>query len=171
MRKLGVSPAWSRERFTMDKGLENAVKKAFKQMYDNGYIIRGNYMINWCTKDGALSDIEVEHEDAMGKLYHIKYPLSDGSGEVVVATTRPETYFGDTAVMVHPDDNRHNHLIGKTVTLPLINREVKIIADKYVSIDQGSGVLKVTPAHDFNDFETGRRHNLEQINVIDEDGK
>ncbi|SFV65964.1 Valyl-tRNA synthetase [hydrothermal vent metagenome] len=170
LRKLGVSPAWSRERFTMDKGLENAVKKAFKQMYDNGYIIRGNYMINWCTKDGALSDIEVEHEDAMGKLYHLKYPLSDGSGEVVVATTRPETYFGDTAVMVHPDDKRHNHLIGKSVVLPLINREIEIIADEHVDMEFGTGFVKVTPAHDPNDYEVGKRHDLEFITIFDEQG-
>jgi len=170
LRKLGVSPAWSRERFTMDDGLANAVKKSFKQMYDNGDIVRGNYMINWCTHDGALSDIEVEHEDHMGKLYHIKYPLTDGSGEVVVATTRPETYFGDTAVMVHPDDSRHKHLIGKSVTLPLIGREVEIIADKHVDMEFGTGFVKVTPAHDPNDYEVGKRHDLEFITIFDEKG-
>ncbi len=170
LRKLGVSPAWSRERFTMDEGLANAVKKAFKQMYENSYIVRDNYMINWCTHDGALSDIEVEHEDTMGKLYHIRYPLTDGSGEVVVATTRPETYFGDTAVMVHPDDERHKHLIGKTVTLPLINREVTIIADEHVDMEFGTGFVKVTPAHDPNDYEVGKRHNLEFITIFDEKG-
>ncbi len=170
LRKLGVSPAWSRERFTMDDGLGNAVKKAFKKMYDEGHIIRGNYMINWCTHDGALSDIEVEHEDHMGKLYHIKYPLSDGSGEVVVATTRPETYFGDTAVMVHPEDDRHNHLIGKKVTLPLIDREVRIIADEHVDREFGTGFVKVTPAHDPNDYEVGKRHHLEFITIFDESG-
>ncbi len=170
LRKLGVSPAWSRERFTMDKGLENAVKKAFKQMYDNGYIVRGNYMINWCTHDGALSDIEVEYEEHQGKLYHIKYPLSDGSGEVTVATTRPETYFGDTAVMVNPDDKRYRHLIGKSVTLPLINREIEIIADSHVDMDFGTGVVKVTPAHDPNDYEVGKRHNLEFITIFDDKG-
>ncbi len=170
LRKLGVSPAWSRERFTMDKGLENAVKKAFKQMYDNGYIVRGNYMINWCTHDGALSDIEVEYEEHLGKLYHIKYPLSDGSGEVIVATTRPETYFGDTAVMVNPDDKRYTHLIGKSVTLPLINREIKIIADSHVDMDFGTGVVKVTPAHDPNDYEVGKRHDLEFITIFDDKG-
>ena len=170
LRKLGVSPAWSRERFTMDEGLANAVKKAFKQMYENGYIVRDNYMINWCTHDGALSDIEVEHEDTMGKLYHIRYPLTDGSGEVIVATTRPETYFGDTAVMVHPDDERHKHLIGKTVTLPLINREVTIIADEHVDMEFGTGFVKVTPAHDPNDYEVGKRHNLEFITIFDEKG-
>jgi len=170
LRVLGVSPAWSRERFTMDKGLENAVKKAFKFMYDKGYIFQGNYMINWCTKDGALSDIEVEYEEHQGKLYHIKYPLSDGSGYLVVATTRPETYFGDTAVMVHPDDARYTNLIGKSVTLPLINREIKIIADEHVEKEFGTGVVKVTPAHDPNDNEVGQRHNLEYITIFDESG-
>ena len=171
LRKLGVSPAWSRERFTMDEGLANAVKKSFKQMYDNGDIVRGNYMINWCTHDGALSDIEVEHEDHMGHLYHLRYPLTDGSGVVVVATTRPETYFGDTAVMVHPDDERYKHLIGKTVTLPLIGREVEIIADEHVDMEFGTGFVKVTPAHDPNDYEVGKRHNLEFITIFDEKGR
>ena len=170
LRKLGVSPAWSRERFTMDKGLENAVKKAFKQMYDNGFIVRGNYMINWCTHDGALSDIEVEHEDHMGKMYYINYPLSDGSGNITVATTRPETYFGDTAVMIHPDDERHNHLIGKKIKLPLIEREVEIIADSHVDREFGTGFVKVTPAHDTNDYEVGKRHDLEFITIFDEKG-
>jgi len=170
LRFLGVSPAWSRERFTMDEGLANAVKKAFKRMYDNGYIIQGNYMINWCTHDGALSDIEVEYEDHNGKLYHIKYPLSDGSGEVIVATTRPETYFGDTAVMVHPEDERYQDLIGKKVKLPLIDREIEIIADEHVDREFGTGVVKVTPAHDPNDYEVGKRHDLEFITIFDEDG-
>ena len=170
LRYLGVSPAWSRERFTMDEGLANAVKKAFKIMFDEGYIVQGNYMINWCTKDGALSDIEVEYEEHQGKLYHIKYPLSDGSGELVVATTRPETYFGDTAVMVHPEDERYTHLIGKKVTLPLINREIEIIADEHVDREFGTGVVKVTPAHDPNDYEVGKRHNLEFITIFDESG-
>ncbi len=170
LRRLGVSPAWSRERFTMDEGLANAVKKAFKTMYDEGYIVQDNYMINWCTHDGALSDIEVEYEDHQGKLYHIKYPLTDGTGEVVVATTRPETYFGDTAVMVHPDDSRHKHLIGKKVTLPLIGREIEIIADEHVDMEFGTGFVKVTPAHDPNDYEVGKRHDLEFITIFDENG-
>ncbi len=170
LRKLGVSPAWSRERFTMDEGLGNAVKKSFKQMYDNGFIVRDNYMINWCTHDGALSDIEVEHEDHMGKMYHINYPLADGSGNITVATTRPETYFGDTAVMIHPDDERHNHLIGKKIKLPLIEREVEIIADSHVDMEFGTGFVKVTPAHDTNDYEVGKRHNLEFITIFDEKG-
>ncbi len=170
MRKLGISPAWSRERFTMDEGLQKAVKKAFKTLYDEGLIIKGNYMINWCTHDGALSDIEVEYEEESGKLYHIKYPLSDGSGEVIVATTRPETYFGDSAVMVNPDDKRYKDLIGKSVKLPLIDKEIKIIADTYVDMDFGTGVVKVTPAHDQNDYEVGKRHNLEFITIFDEKG-
>ncbi|HGZ70441.1 MAG TPA: valine--tRNA ligase, partial [Nitratifractor sp.] len=158
LRYLGVSPAWSRERFTMDDGLANAVKKAFKKMYDDGYIVQGNYMINWCTHDGALSDIEVEYEDHAGKLYHLKYPLSDGSGEVIVATTRPETYFGDTAVMVHPDDERYKDIVGKKVKLPLTGREIEIITDEHVDMEFGTGVVKVTPAHDPNDYEVGKRH-------------
>ncbi|BBG65870.1 Valyl-tRNA synthetase [Hydrogenimonas sp.] len=170
MRKLGVSPAWSRERFTMDEGLKNAVKKAFVQLYDEGLIVRGNYMVNWCTHDGALSDIEVEYEEHDGKLYHIRYPLADEEGYVVVATTRPETYFGDTAVMVHPDDERYKHLVGKRVRLPLIEREIPVIADEHVDMEFGTGVVKVTPAHDPNDYEVGKRHNLDFITVFDEKG-
>lgn len=170
LRRLGVSPAWSRERFTMDEGLANAVKKAFKKMYDEGYIYQGNYMINWCTHDGALSDIEVEYEQHDGKLYHIRYPLSDGSGTITVATTRPETYFGDTAVMVNPDDERYRDLIGKTVILPLIEREIPIIADEHVDMEFGTGLVKVTPAHDPNDYEVGLRHGLDFITIFDENG-
>ncbi|WP_353662481.1 valine--tRNA ligase [Hydrogenimonas sp. SS33] len=170
MRKLGVSPAWSRERFTMDEGLKNAVRKAFVQLYDEGLIVRGNYMVNWCTHDGALSDIEVEYEESEGKLYHIRYPLVGEEGHVVVATTRPETYFGDTAVMVHPDDERYKHLVGKKVRLPLIGREIPVIADEHVDMEFGTGVVKVTPAHDPNDYEVGKRHNLEFITVFDEKG-
>ncbi len=170
MRKLGVSPAWSRLRFTMDEGLKNAVKKIFVKLYNEGLIYRGNYMVNWCTHDGALSDIEVEYHDVDGKFYHIKYPLADGSGEVVVATTRPETYFGDTAVMVNPNDKRYKELIGKKVKLPLINREIEIIADEHVDMDFGTGIVKVTPAHDPNDYEVAKRHNLEFITCFDEKG-
>ena len=155
MRHLGISPAWSRERFTMDEGLKNAVRKMFVKLYDEGLIVRGNYMVNWCTHDGALSDIEVEHEDVAGNFYHIRYPLADGSGHVTVATTRPETYFGDTAVMVHPDDERYKDLIGKKVKLPLIDREIEIIADAHVDMEFGTGIVKVTPAHDPNDYEVG----------------
>ncbi len=170
LRKMGVTPAWERERFTMDSGLQKSVKEAFVHLYNDGLIIRGNYMVNWCTHDGALSDIEVEHEDTNGKFYHIKYPFADGSGFVEVATTRPETYFGDTAVMVHPDDERYKDLIGKKIKLPLLNREVAIIADTHVDMEFGTGVVKVTPAHDQNDYEVGKRHDLEFITVFDEKG-
>ena len=243
MRKLGVSPAWSRQRFTMDKGLRIAVKKAFVNLYEKGLIVRENYMINWCTHDGALSDIEVEHKENKGKLYHLRYYLvddqnltsnsnkqaevscdefagckrganeaqnlnqkeeanyrkerrggvdfDDGSalvvrdrGEIhsnkayqsenlpyiVVATTRPETYFGDTAVMVNPNDERYKNLIGKKVILPIIGREIEIIADEHVDMEFGTGLVKVTPAHDTNDYEVGKRHDLKFITVFDEKG-
>ncbi len=170
LRTMGVSPAWKRERFTMDKGLQTAVKEAFVHLYNEQLIIRGNYMVNWCTHDGALSDIEVEHEEHQGKFYHIRYPLADGSGHITVATTRPETYFGDTAVMVHPDDERYKHLIGKKITLPLIGKEIPIIADTHVDREFGTGLVKVTPAHDTNDYEVGKRHDLEFITVFDEKG-
>ncbi|MBN2782426.1 MAG: valine--tRNA ligase, partial [Campylobacterales bacterium] len=170
LRKMGVSPAWERERFTMDDGLQSAVKEAFVHLYNQGLIVRGNYMVNWCTHDGALSDIEVEHEDHDGKFYHIKYPFADGSGFVEVATTRPETYFGDTAVMVHPEDERYKAIIGKKIKLPLLDREVAIIADEHVDMEFGTGVVKVTPAHDQNDYEVGKRHDLEFITVFDEKG-
>lgn len=170
LRHMGVSPAWDRERFTMDAGLQKSVKESFVKLYNDGLIVRGNYMVNWCTHDGALSDIEVEHEDTDGKFYHITYPFADGSGSVEVATTRPETYFGDTAVMVHPDDERYKELIGKKIKLPLLSREVAIIADTHVDMEFGTGVVKVTPAHDQNDYEVGKRHNLEFITVFDEKG-
>ena len=170
LRKMGVSPAWERERFTMDEGLQKSVKEAFVHLYNDGLIIRGNYMVNWCTHDGALSDIEVEHEDHDGKFYYMTYPFADGSGSVEVATTRPETYFGDTAVMVHPDDERYKALIGKKIRLPLLEREVAIIADAHVDMEFGTGVVKVTPAHDQNDYEVGKRHDLEFITVFDEKG-
>jgi len=170
LRKMGVSPAWKRERFTMDEGLQKSVKEAFVNLYNEGLIVRGNYMVNWCTHDGALSDIEVEYEEHDGKFYHIKYPFADGSGFVEVATTRPETYFGDTAVMVHPDDERYKDIIGKKIKLPLLDREVEIIADEHVDMEFGTGVVKVTPAHDQNDYEVGKRHNLEFITVFDEKG-
>jgi valyl-tRNA synthetase len=170
LRRLGASPAWSRERFTMDEGLKSAVREFFVKLYDEGLIVKGNYMVNWCTHDGALSDIEVEYEDVEGKFYHIAYPLADGSGEVVVATTRPETYFGDTAVMVHPDDDRYKGIVGKKVKLPLIDREIEIIADSHVDMEFGTGIVKVTPAHDPNDYEVGKRHDLEFITCFDERG-
>lgn len=170
MRTLGITPAWSRLRFTMDKGLVNAVRKAFVELYDKRLIERGNYMINWCTHDGALSDIEVTYKENKGKLYHIKYFLKDSEDFLVVATTRPETFFGDTAVMVHPDDERYQAFIGKELILPLSKKTIKIIADDYVDKSFGTGVVKVTPAHDMNDYEVGLRHKLEFISVFDEKG-
>ena len=170
MRKLGVTPAWKRERFTMDEGLREAVKEAFVSLYNDGYITQNNYMVNWCTKDGALSDIEVEHEEINGKFYTMIYKFSDGSGELEIATTRPETYFGDTAIMVHPDDKRYSDIVGKEVTLPLTDRKIKVITDSHVDMDFGTGVVKVTPAHDQNDYSVGKRHNLEFIKVFDERG-
>lgn len=171
MRLLGITPAWSRTRFTMDEGLKKAVKKAFVHLYDKGLIVRGNYMVNWCTHDGALSDVEVEHKEHKGKLYYIKYFLAnDSKNFITLATTRPETFFGDTAVMVNPNDKRYSNLIGKKVVLPIIGREIEIIADEYVDMSFGTGVVKVTPAHDQNDYEVGNRHNLEFITVFDEKG-
>jgi len=170
LRKMGVSPAWERERFTMDEGLQKSVREAFVHLYNEGLIVRGNYMVNWCTHDGALSDIEVEHEEEDGKFYHMLYHFADGSGSVEVATTRPETYFGDTAVMVHPDDERYKNIIGKEVLLPLLDKKIKIIADDYVDMEFGTGVVKVTPAHDQNDYEVGKRHDLDFITVFDEKG-
>lgn len=211
MRKLGITPAWSRLRFTMDEGLKIAVRKAFVSLYNAGLIVRGNYMVNWCTHDGALSDVEVEHKENQGKLYYLRYFLADESSKatqrasnlenlndkqmrctdgasqcslsenfsnlaceatpyVVIATTRPETYFGDTAVMVNPNDERYQSLIGKKVVLPIINREVEIIADEHVDMSFGTGVVKVTPAHDQNDYEVGNKHNLEFITIFDEKG-
>ena len=183
MKRLGVTPAWSRQRFTMDKGLKNAVRKAFVNLYDAGLIVRGNYMVNWCTHDGALSDVEVEHKENKGKLYYLRYYFADEQNSnsckyssetsrnyIVVATTRPETYFGDTAVMVNPADERYKNLIGKKVVLPLIGREIEIIADEYVDMSFGTGAVKVTPAHDTNDYEVGKRHELGFITVFDEKG-
>ena len=170
MRKLGVTPAWKRERFTMDEGLKEAVKEAFVSLYNDGHITQNNYMVNWCTHDGALSDIEVEHEEVNGKFYHMVYKFADGSGELQVATTRPETYFGDTAIMVHPDDARYSNIVGKEVLLPLAERKIKVITDSHVDMEFGTGVVKVTPAHDQNDYEVGKRHDLEFIKVFDEKG-
>ena len=169
--KLGLGLAYSRERFTLDEGLSRAVRKVFVDLYKKGLIYRGEYIINWDpVAKTALSDIEVVYKDIKGALYHIKYPLTDGSGYVEVATTRPETMLGDTAVAVHPEDERYQHLIGKTVTLPLVGREIPIIADEYVDMEFGTGVVKITPAHDPNDFEVGNRHNLPRVNVMNEDG-
>lgn len=169
---LGVSCDWSRERFTMDEGYSRAVRKVFVDLYRKGLIYRGDYLINWCPRcQTALSDIEVEHEDQSSTLTHIRYPLQDGSGSVIVATTRPETMLGDTAVAVHPDDKRYQHLLGKKVVLPLLNRLIPIVADQHVDPEFGSGAVKVTPGHDQNDFAIGQRHRLETIGVIGEDAK
>jgi len=170
MRKLGVTPAWKRERFTMDEGLKEAVKEAFVSLFNEGQITQNTYMVNWCTHDGALSDIEVEHEEVNGKFYTMVYKFADGSGQLEVATTRPETYFGDTAIMVHPDDARYTDIVGKEVLLPLTDRSIKVITDTHVDMDFGTGVVKVTPAHDQNDYSVGKRHNLEFIKVFDEKG-
>lgn len=168
--KMGISVDYRRERFTLDKGLSDAVKKVFVTLYEKGLIYRGEYIINWDPKaKTSLSDIEVIHKDVEGAFYHMNYPLADGSGFLEIATTRPETLLGDTAVAVHPDDERYQALIGKTVILPLMNREIPIIADEYVEQDFGTGVVKITPAHDPNDFEVGNRHNLPRINVMNDD--
>lgn len=170
--KLGLSVDYSRERFTLDEGLAKAVKEVFIQLYEKGLIYRGKYIINWDPQTKtALSDIEVEHKEVKGAFYHMKYPLEDGSGYIEVATTRPETMLGDTAVAVHPKDERYQHLIGKKVILPIIKREIEIIADEYVDMEFGSGAVKITPAHDPNDFEIGNRHSLERVLVMDEGGK
>ena len=167
--QLGCSLDWERDRFTMDEGLSRAVREVFVSLYDEGLIYKGDYIINWCPRcHTALSDLEVEHQEKPGHLYHIKYPLKDGSGALIVATTRPETMLGDTAVAINPEDPRHKGQGGKTVILPLIKRDIPIIEDSYVDVEFGTGALKVTPAHDPNDFEIGQRHKLESINVMDE---
>ncbi len=172
LKKLGASCDWSRERFTMDEGLSEAVKEVFIRLYQEGLIYRGHYIINWCPRcQTALSDLEVEHQEILGKLYHLKYPFKKGGRFVVVATTRPETVLGDTAVAVNPEDKRYQAVIGETILLPVINREIPIIADPYVDTEFGTGALKITPAHDLNDFEIGLSHGLPQIKVIDEGGR
>ena len=172
MRRLGTSPDWSRERFTMDAGLNKVVTETFVRLYNEGLIYRGKRLVNWDVKLGtAVSDLEVVQEEEDGFMWHINYPLADGSGHLTVATTRPETMLGDVAVMVHPEDERYAHLIGKNVKLPLCNREIPIIADDYVDKEFGTGVVKVTPAHDFNDYAVGQRHGLLPIQVIRLDGK
>ncbi|KAB0669390.1 valine--tRNA ligase [Oryzomonas sagensis] len=172
LKRLGASCDWERERFTMDEGLSKAVRTVFVKLYQDGLIYRDNRLINWCPRcHTALSDIEVEHEDKKGHLWHIRYPVAGEPGKyVVVATTRPETMLGDTAVAVHPEDERYRALVGKKVILPLVNREIPVVADDYVDREFGTGVVKITPAHDFNDFEVGQRHGLDKINVLDESG-
>ncbi len=169
LRRMGASPDWNRERFTMDEGLSHAVREVFVSLYDQGLIYRGKRLVNWDpVLHTALSDLEVLSEEENGHLWHMRYPLSDGDGHLVVATTRPETMLGDTAVAVHPDDERYQHLIGKTIALPLVGREIPIVADDYVDPEFGSGCVKITPAHDFNDYALGQRHNLEIINILTE---
>ena len=171
LKRLGASCDWKRERFTMDEGLSKAVRKVFVQLYDEGLIYRGNYIINWCHRcHTALADLEVEHEERDGHLYHIRYPYAEGTGAVVVATTRPETMLGDTAVAVHPDDERYRQVESDTVILPLMDRKIPIIRDGYVDMSFGTGALKVTPAHDPNDFDIGARHDLASIKVISDNG-
>lgn len=171
LKRLGASCDWERERFTMDAGLSRAVREVFVRLYDEGLIYRDNRLINWCPRcHTALSDIEVEHEEKAGHLWHLRYPVVGTDRSLVVATTRPETMLGDTAVAVNPNDDRYKDLIGGTVTLPLVNRQIPIIADEYVDMEFGTGVVKITPAHDFNDFEMGKRHNLDRINIFDESG-
>ncbi len=171
LKKLGSSCDWDRLRFTMDEGCNKAVNHVFKKLYDKGLIYRGERIINWCPHcKTSISDAEVVFEEKEGSFWHLRYPLSDGSGYIELATTRPETMLGDTAVAVHPDDERYKALVGKTVILPLVNKEIPIIADSYVEQDFGTGVVKITPAHDPNDFEVGLRHNLSVINVMDDGG-
>ncbi|MCP2731852.1 valine--tRNA ligase [Limnofasciculus baicalensis] len=171
LRRLGVSVDWSRERFTMDEGLSKAVREAFVRLYDEGLVYRGEYLVNWCpASQSAVSDVEVENKDVDGNLWHFRYPLTDGSGYLEVATTRPETMLGDTAVAVNPSDERYQNLIGKTVTLPIMGREIPIIGDELVDPAFGTGCVKVTPAHDPNDFQMGHRHKLPFINIMNKDG-
>ncbi len=172
LKRLGCSCDWSRERFTMDAGLSRAVREVFVRLYEEGLIYRGNYIINWCPRcKTALSDVEVEHEETKGHLYYIRYPLADGEGFVTVATTRPETMLGDTAVAVNPDDERYHRYIGKDVILPIARKRIPVIGDTYVDMTFGTGALKITPAHDFNDFEIGKVHSLDIVKVIDEEGR
>ena len=171
-KKLGASCDWDRARFTMDEGCSKAVRETFCELYEKGLIYKGSRIINWCPHCvTALSDAEVEYQDKPGHLWHMRYPLTDGSGYLVVATTRPETMMGDTGVAVNPNDERYKHLVGKTCILPLMDREIPIVADEYVEMDFGTGCVKMTPAHDPNDFEVGLRHNLDTIRVLDDNGK
>lgn len=170
LKKLGCSCDWSRERFTMDEGCSKAVREVFVNLYEKGLIYKGHRIINWCPHcSTALSDAEVAYEEQAGNFWHIKYQIENSDEYVIIATTRPETLLGDTAVAVHPDDKRYAHLVGKNVILPLVNKKIPVIADEYVEMDFGTGVVKITPAHDPNDFEVGMRHNLEQIKVFNDD--
>ncbi|MBN2552039.1 MAG: valine--tRNA ligase, partial [Spirochaetales bacterium] len=170
LQKIGSSCDWQRERFTLDEGLSRAVREVFVSLYEKGLIYKGNYLVNWCWSCGtAISDDEVEHHEIEGRMYHYRYPLADGSGSIEIATTRPETMLGDTALAVHPDDKRYEHLVGKQALLPLTDRRLPIVADTYVDMEFGSGVVKVTPAHDPNDYDIGIRHNLPRINILNPD--
>ena len=172
MRRLGASPDWPRERFTMDEGLSDSVKRVFVQLHDEGLICRGTRLVNWDPVfKTAVSDLEVVSVEEKGSLWYFRYPVVGSDQQVVIATTRPETMLGDTAVAVHPDDERYAHLIGKTVMLPLVNREIPVVADDYVDPAFGTGVVKITPAHDFNDYEVGLRHDLPRVNVLTPDAK
>ena len=172
LKKMGSSCDWDRLRFTMDEGCSKAVREVFVNLYEKKLIYRGERIINWCTHcRTSISDAEVEYEELDGSFWHIRYPLADGSGYIQLATTRPETMLGDTAIAVHPDDERYKDIVGKKVILPIVNKEIPVVADNYVEIDFGTGVVKITPAHDPNDFEVGLRHNLPVINVLTEDGK
>ena len=171
IEKMGASVDWTRERFTLDEGLSKAVREVFVTLYERGLLYKGEYLVNWCSSCGtALSDDEVEREDVAGKMYHLRYPLTDRSGELVIATTRPETLLGDTAVAVHPDDERYAAFVGKTLELPLTGRAIPVIADSYVDRAFGTGAVKITPAHDINDWEVGKRHKLPVINILNADG-
>ena len=170
LQKIGSSCDWSRERFTLDEGCSRAVRAVFVGLYERGLVYRGNYLVNWCPSCGtALADDEVDHHEKEGRMYHYYYPLEDGSGKVEIATTRPETMLGDTAVAVNPEDKRYSHLVGKKVMLPLAGRSIPIVADSYVSMEFGTGAVKITPAHDPNDWEIGNRHELEKINILNDD--
>ncbi|HUO34222.1 MAG TPA: class I tRNA ligase family protein, partial [Candidatus Acidoferrum sp.] len=172
MIRLGASCDWTREKFTLEPALYRSVLEAFLRLYRDGLIYRGRYMVNWCPRClTAISDLEVVHHERTGEIWDIRYPIAGAPGQfLVVATTRPETMLGDTAVAVHPDDDRYKHLVGKKVLLPLMNREISIIADTYVDREFGTGVVKITPAHDPNDFEVGKRHHLAEIDVMTDDG-
>lgn len=172
LRRLGLSADWTRERFTLDPGLSAAVIEVFIRLYEQGLIYRGNYMVNWCpASESAVSDLEVENKEVDGRLWHFRYPLVDEPGLYVeVATTRPETMLGDTAVAVNPDDTRYQHLVGRNVMLPIANRQIPIVADQFVDPSFGTGCVKVTPAHDPNDFEMGQRHQLPFINILNKNG-
>lgn len=172
LKKLGSSCDWERERFTMDEGCNRAVREVFVRYYEEGLIYRGERIINWCPHcHTSISNAEVEFEEQDGFFWHLRYPLSDGSGYLELATTRPETLLGDTAVAVNPKDERYKQYVGKTVVLPLVGREIPVVADSYVDMEFGTGVVKITPAHDPNDFEVGRRHDLPVINVMTDDAK